>query len=94
MTNDTEKILDAVNEALGHGNPQEALDLLDQLSFGDCCEVNFLKGEVYYKMERWGEALNQFMLFHEQFPTDKRAASYCTMVQNILGFYHKDLYNP
>jgi len=56
--------------------------------------VLFLKGEIYFKLQRWGDALNQFSGFLEKSPSDNRAESYCLMIQNILGFYHKDLYNP
>ena len=84
----------AAKELLGQNKPEEALVILNQISDESNGEVIFIKGEIYFKLQNWGEALNHFSLFLEKFPTDKKAESYCVMIQNILGFYHKDLYNP
>jgi tetratricopeptide (TPR) repeat protein len=79
---------------LEQGRPEEALKILDNLIVANNGEAIFLKGEIYFKLQKWGESLNQFSLFLEQFPDDTKAKSYCAMIHNILGFYHKDLYNP
>lgn len=89
-----ERSLNAAREFLGQNMPEEALTILDKLSVGNDGEVIFLKGEIYFKLEKWGEALNHFSLFLEQYPTDMKAKSYCIMIQDILGFHHKDLFNP
>lgn len=89
-----ELIIRAAKEALEQNRLEEALAILDQLSSENNGEALFLKGEIYFKLQEWGEALNHFSLFLEQFPSDKKAESYCVMIQNILGFYYKDLYNP
>ena len=89
-----EIILNKAKEAITQNKPEEALELLDKLSSDNNGEAIFLKGEVYYKLQRWGEALNQFSMYLELFPSDVKAESYRVMIQDILGFYHKDLYNP
>ncbi|MEI6677510.1 MAG: hypothetical protein WCL21_02815 [Mariniphaga sp.] len=89
-----ELIILNAREALELNKTEEALAILCQLSVANHAEVIFLKGEIYYKLQRWGDALNQFTLFLELFPSDKKAESYCLMIQNILGFFHKDFYNP
>ena len=81
-------------EFLGKDMPEKALALLDQLPDDPAGEVLFLKGEIYYKLQRWGEALNQFSMYSTRFPDDPKSKSYCSMIQNILGFFHKDFYNP
>lgn len=81
-------------ELLDQNKHEEALIILNKIAIANDGEVIFLKGEIYFKLQRWGEALNQFSLFLEQYPLDKKAESYCAMIHNILGFYHKDLYNP
>lgn len=86
--------LNAAKEFFSQNMPEEALTILDKLSADNNGEVIFLKGEIYFKLQKWGEALNHFSLFLEQFPTDTKAKSYCIMIQDILGFHHKDLYNP
>jgi len=89
-----ETILKSAKEALEQNRHEEALTILDRLVIGNNSEAIFMTGEIYFKLERWGEALNHFSLYLEQYPSDQMAESYCTMIQNILGFYHKDLYNP
>ena len=89
-----ETILKSAKEALEQNRTEDALTILDQVAIANNGEVIFLKGEIYFKLQQWGEALNHFSLFLEQHPSDSRAQSYCVMIQNILGFYHKDLYNP
>jgi len=89
-----ETILKSAKEALAQNRTEDALTILNEAVIDNNGEVTFLKGEIYFKLQRWGEALNHFSLFLEQNPLDTRAQSYCVMIQNILGFYNKDLYNP
>jgi len=89
-----ETSLNVAKAFLSQNMPEEALAILDKLSANNDGEVIFLKGEIYFKLQKWGEALNHFSLFLEQFPTDMKAKSYCIMIRDILGFHHKDLYNP
>lgn len=80
--------------AVENGNTEDAIEILDQLIIEDYHEAIFLKGEIYFKLQQWGKALNEFSLYRDFNPEDKRADSYCLMIQNILGFFHRDLYNP
>jgi tetratricopeptide (TPR) repeat protein len=89
-----ETILKNAKGALEQNRHQEALAILDKLASENNGEAIFLKGEIYFKLQQWGDALNQFSRYLDQFPSDTKAESYCVLIQNILGFYHKDLYNP
>lgn len=89
-----EILLKSAKEALEQNRQEEALAILDRLVIGNNGEAIFMTGEIYFRLQRWGEALNHFSLYLEQYPSDPKAESYCAMIQNILGFYHKDLYNP
>lgn len=80
--------------AVAEGMPEKALLILNNHSNENSGEVIFLKGEIYFELQRWGESLNQFSAYLEQNPNDKQAESYIQMIQNILGFYHRDRYNP
>jgi len=91
---DLEIFMGLAREALIQNRPVEALAILDKLPDENFGEAIFMKGEIYFKLQRWGEALNNFSLFLEQFPSDKRAESYCVMIEDILDFYHKDQCNP
>lgn len=89
-----ELIINEARRALEQGQPEEALVILDKLADTNNGEAVFLKGEIFFKLQKWGDALNQFSRCLEQFPTDTKSESYIVIIQNILGFYHKDLYNP
>jgi regulator of sirC expression with transglutaminase-like and TPR domain len=89
-----ERTINEARNAIERNSYDEALAILNQELIANIGEIIFLKGEIYYRLQQWGNALNQFSTYLEQFPADKSAESYCGMIQNILGFYHKDLYNP
>lgn len=87
-------ILKKAREMMALDQPEEALEILCTPNEDVTGEAIFLKGEIYFKLQRWGEALNQFSLFLEHNPNDKKSESYCVMIREILGFFHKDFYNP
>jgi len=89
-----ETLLKRAKEAYEQNRNEEALTILNGATIANNGDAIFLKGEIYFKLQNWGEALNHFSLFLEKYPSDRKAESYCAMIQNILGFYHKDLYNP
>ena len=91
---DLELIISAAKEVLELGQPEEALNILEKVADANNGEAIFMKGEIYFKLQKWGDALNQFSLYLDLFPSDTKAESYCVLIQNILVFYHKDLYNP
>jgi len=92
--NEIDIIIDAAKDALSRNKTEEALSILDEISIQGNSDAIFLKGEIYFKLQQWGASLNHFSMYLEAFPSDKKAESYCAMIQNILGFYNKDLYNP
>lgn len=89
-----ENIIELAREALSKNNTEKALSLLDTASIEQNDEVLFLKGEICFKLQNWGEALNHFNDFLAIHPANAKAESYCAIIQDILKFYHKDLYNP
>lgn len=91
---DLELIISAAKEVLELGQPEEALNILEKVADANNGEAIFMKGEIYFKLQKWGDALNQFSRYLDLFPSDTKAESYCVLIQNILVFYHKDLYNP
>ena len=91
---DIDKFIGEAKAAVESGRTEDAIGILDQLIIENYKEAVFMKGEIYFKLQLWGKALNEFSLYRDFFPDDKRADSYCLMIRNILGFYHRDLYNP
>lgn len=83
-------------ELLGSGNRREALRLLEEWGQGHVYDeaLFLLWGEVLYAEGRMPEALNKFNAILRQSPEHTKARNYVTMINNILGYYCKDMFNP
>ncbi|HUM88888.1 MAG TPA: hypothetical protein PKV50_05110 [Prolixibacteraceae bacterium] len=57
-------------------------------------EAMLLRAQVYYKMQQWGNALNDLNHLLMLEPENTAAQNYKTMVLNIISFWNKDNYNP
>ena len=57
-------------------------------------EAMLLRAQVYYKMQQWGNALNDLNHLLMLEPENVAAQNYKTMVLNIISFWNKDNYNP
>jgi tetratricopeptide (TPR) repeat protein len=88
------QLLVQAQEAYNNGRLDDVMIILQDELLNDNLQALFLKGEAYYKLQKWGDALNCFSLYLEKDPLDVRVKSYIQMIQNILGFHHKDIFNP
>lgn len=52
------------------------------------------RGKHYYRLNRWGDALNDFNRALSLNPDSAEAQQYARMVREILDFRYKDIYNP
>lgn len=57
-------------------------------------DLLLLLGESLYAGGKMSEALNQFNALLRLNPDCRKAQNYVTMINNILGYYCKDLLNP
>lgn len=53
-----------------------------------------LRGRIHYKMQKWGEAMNDFSSVLELEPDNQEAKSGLEMARNILGYFTPDMFNP
>ncbi len=53
-----------------------------------------LRGRINYKMQNWGDAMNDFASILELDPENPEAKSGLEMAQNILGYFTPDMFNP
>ncbi len=53
-----------------------------------------LRGRIYYKMQKWGDAMNDYFSVLELDPENQEAKSGLEMAQNILGYFTPDMFNP
>ncbi len=52
------------------------------------------RGMCRYRNNEWGEALNDFNRILRIDPTHREAGQLVEMVQEILAYRYKDIYNP
>ncbi|MBP3482333.1 MAG: nicotinate (nicotinamide) nucleotide adenylyltransferase [Alistipes sp.] len=71
---------DTVRDAAAHG--------------GANIEEEIARGRAFFGRNEWGEALNAFRRALKLDPRNKEAAEYVKMIENILAFRYKDIYNP
>ena len=73
-----EEAVTLIQEALGH-NPHDA-------------RLYYLRGRACMKQGRWGDAISNF-LRSEQIEPDGPAREAREMLEDIMAFYNKDMYN-
>lgn len=54
----------------------------------------FLQGEIEYKQQHWGKAINSYNKVLELNPDYPEAKSRIEMVHRILSFFNPDMFNP
>jgi hypothetical protein len=91
---DTIQQLKRAEEAYKNDNLDEVLAILDDERFNGNLRALFLKGETFYKMQKWGNALNCFLICSEKEPSNSNVITYIEMIRNILGFRNTDFLNP
>lgn len=52
------------------------------------------RGKLHYRLNEWGAALNDFNRVLQVDASHAEARQYAQMVQEILEFRYKDIYNP
>jgi regulator of sirC expression with transglutaminase-like and TPR domain len=53
-----------------------------------------LRGRIHYKMQKWGDAMNDYSSVLELDPDNPEAKSGMEMARNILGYFTPDMFNP
>jgi len=89
-----DQLLAEAQDAYNNNRLEDALLMLQDEKLKDNEQALFLKGEVYYKLQKWGDALNCFTLCLGKDSLDLKAKAYIELIRSILGFHHKDFFNP
>lgn len=74
----------------------ESLEILNERIRLDPNDLQalLLRGRIYYKMQHWGEAINDFSSVLESDPGNAEAKSGIEMARSILGYFTPDMFNP
>jgi len=94
MPNDSINIISAARKVLKEGDADRALSLLEDPILKENPEAQLLAGEIHYKNQNWGSALNCFRRSLQFDPSQEAAQTYVDLILNILGFFHTDQFNP
>jgi len=57
-------------------------------------ETLLLRGRIHYKMQNWGNSMNDYSSVLELDPDHQEAKSGLEMARNILGYFTPDMFNP
>lgn len=57
-------------------------------------EALLLSARIKYKMQRWGDAMNDYCSVLEIDQENQEAKSGIEMARNILGYFTPDMFNP
>lgn len=74
----------------------EALEMLNKQISASPSDVIALqlRGDIFYKMQQWGDAMNDFTSVLEIEPDNAEAKSKLELARNILGYFTPDMFNP
>lgn len=78
------------------GELASSLEILNDLIRQKQCVTDafLLRGLIYYRMQKWGDAINDFGAVLEIEPDQAEAKSRMEMAKNILGYFTPDMFNP
>jgi len=87
--------IEQIGKLIDVGDLDQAESLVDEGLVKGCnsASLYYLKGRICMKRSDWAGSLENFRRSAALEPGGPAAAS-CGMVEDILNFYHKDLYNP
>ncbi len=89
-----EALLKQLREAEGENAILEGIKLLNDLLKarpGDE-DLFFLRAELFYKLNRYGEAMNDYMRVAELNTGNKEAAGKIDIIKTILRYHNTDIY--
>ena len=64
------------------------------LSFHGSRDAFLLRARIHYKMQHWGDAMNDYGSVLEIDPDNREAKSGIEMARSILGYFTPDMFNP
>lgn len=74
----------------------KSLEILNELvlQYPADVQVLLLRARIQYKMQKWGDAMNDYSAVLEVDPANSEAGSGLEMAGSILGYFTPDMFNP
>lgn len=88
--------IEAIKQLVLQNKSIEALEVLNSKLKESPADLNLLqlRGHIFYKMQKWGDAMNDFTSVLEIEPDNVEAKSKLELARNILGYFTPDMFNP
>lgn len=73
-----------------------SLEILNECIESNSVDHQFflLRGRIFYKMQKWGNAMNDYSTVLELDPENQEAKTGLELTRNILGYFNPDMFNP
>jgi len=73
-----------------------SLEIVNKIIAGDpdTLDALLLRARIRYKMQQWGDAMNDYFSALEIDPDNQEAKSGIEMSRSILGYFTPDMFNP
>ncbi len=85
--------INEVEELINTGKLEKAEKLLLQIEDNNIASL-FLKGKIYQKKQKWGDAINTYKKILQLDAGNKEAHIQINIIQNILNFSNPEMFNP
>jgi tetratricopeptide (TPR) repeat protein len=74
----------------------KALQILNEFILTNESDVQALnlRGRIHFKLQKWGNAMNDYSSVLETDPENAEAKAGLAMAKNILGYFTPDMFNP
>jgi tetratricopeptide (TPR) repeat protein len=91
-----ENLLDEAKALFDKHELADSLNLVNEYLVSDKNNVDalLLKARIQYKLQRWGDAMNEYHAVLDIDPENKEAKSGLEMAKSILGYFTPDMFNP
>ncbi|OFX52909.1 MAG: hypothetical protein A2066_19970 [Bacteroidetes bacterium GWB2_41_8] len=75
---------------------EKSIQILNELILTNVSDIQVLnlRGRIHYKMQNWGNAMNDYSAVLEIDPGNADAKSGLEMAKSILGYFTPDMFNP
>lgn len=84
-------------EELFRSNQLDAAEelILEEIQAGaENADLHFMLGQILYRRQQWGRAINSFQRVLELDPAYPGAKEQIQMANSILGYFTPDMFNP
>lgn len=73
-----------------------SLEILNECIYVNAVDYQslLLRGRIHYKMQKWGNAMNDYSSVLELEPDNQEAKTGLELTRNILGYFNPDMFNP